>query len=192
MSYAETALPEFDHEMAGTRKVLERIPDDKLDWQRPPQVEHDRLERQPPGRPARLGRLDHDATRLRLRPRRRPALPNAIAQNDQRNPRALRPQCRQCPPSSRVAERRIARRPMDPPRRRTHHLHHAPPRRHPQLPHEPHHPPPRGPLRLPPPQRHPRPRPLRPFRRRLGGQKSNSDILFTIGYARVHEMTDRS
>jgi uncharacterized damage-inducible protein DinB len=33
MAYAETLLPEFDHEMANTRKVLERIPDDKLDWQ---------------------------------------------------------------------------------------------------------------------------------------------------------------
>jgi uncharacterized damage-inducible protein DinB len=33
MSYAETLLPEFDHEMANTRKVLECIPDDKLDWQ---------------------------------------------------------------------------------------------------------------------------------------------------------------
>jgi uncharacterized damage-inducible protein DinB len=33
MSYAETLLPEFDHEMANTRKVLERIPDDKLEWQ---------------------------------------------------------------------------------------------------------------------------------------------------------------
>ena len=31
MSYAESHLPEFDHEMASTRKVLERIPDDKLD-----------------------------------------------------------------------------------------------------------------------------------------------------------------
>jgi uncharacterized damage-inducible protein DinB len=32
MSYVETLLPEFDHEMASTRKVLERLPDDKLDW----------------------------------------------------------------------------------------------------------------------------------------------------------------
>lgn len=32
MSYAETLLPEFDQEMANTRKVLERCPDDKLDW----------------------------------------------------------------------------------------------------------------------------------------------------------------
>ncbi len=32
MSYADTLLPEFDQEMANTRKVLERIPDDKLDW----------------------------------------------------------------------------------------------------------------------------------------------------------------
>lgn len=32
MTYAETILPEFDQEMASTRKVLERIPNDKLDW----------------------------------------------------------------------------------------------------------------------------------------------------------------
>ena len=36
MSYAQTALPEFDHEMASTRRVLERIPDDKLDWRAHP------------------------------------------------------------------------------------------------------------------------------------------------------------
>ena len=33
MTNAETILPEFDQEMANTRKVLERIPEDKLDWQ---------------------------------------------------------------------------------------------------------------------------------------------------------------
>jgi len=32
MSYAETTLPEFDQEMAKTRKALERLPDDKLGW----------------------------------------------------------------------------------------------------------------------------------------------------------------
>ena len=36
MSYADTNLPEFDQEMASTRKVLERIPDDKLDWKAHP------------------------------------------------------------------------------------------------------------------------------------------------------------
>jgi uncharacterized damage-inducible protein DinB len=36
MSYAETFLPEFDQEMASTRKILERIPDDKLDWKAHP------------------------------------------------------------------------------------------------------------------------------------------------------------
>ena len=36
MTYAETVLPEFDQEMANTRKVLERIPEDKLDWQAHP------------------------------------------------------------------------------------------------------------------------------------------------------------
>ena len=30
MSYAESLLPEFDQEMASTRKVLERLPEDNL------------------------------------------------------------------------------------------------------------------------------------------------------------------
>jgi uncharacterized damage-inducible protein DinB len=36
MTLAQSILPEFDHEMANTRKVLERIPDDKLDWKAHP------------------------------------------------------------------------------------------------------------------------------------------------------------
>ena len=32
MTIAETILPEFDIEMASTRKALERIPDEKFDW----------------------------------------------------------------------------------------------------------------------------------------------------------------
>jgi uncharacterized damage-inducible protein DinB len=36
MRYAELILPEFDQEMANTRKVLERVPDDKLDWKAHP------------------------------------------------------------------------------------------------------------------------------------------------------------
>lgn len=36
MSYAESILPEFDQEMANTRKVLERIPADKFDWKAHP------------------------------------------------------------------------------------------------------------------------------------------------------------
>jgi uncharacterized damage-inducible protein DinB len=36
MSYAETMLPEFDKEMASTRKVLERVPEDKLAWRAHP------------------------------------------------------------------------------------------------------------------------------------------------------------
>ena len=36
MSYADSILPEFDQEMANTRKVLERIPDDKFGWQAHP------------------------------------------------------------------------------------------------------------------------------------------------------------
>ncbi len=36
MTYAESLLPEFDQEMANTRKVLEHLPDDKLEWQAHP------------------------------------------------------------------------------------------------------------------------------------------------------------
>ena len=36
MNYVETILPEFDREMANTRKVLERVPEHKLDWQAHP------------------------------------------------------------------------------------------------------------------------------------------------------------
>lgn len=35
MSVGQSLLPEFDREMANTRKVLERIPEDKLDWKAP-------------------------------------------------------------------------------------------------------------------------------------------------------------
>ncbi len=36
MTIAESILPEFDMEMAGTRKTLERVPDDKFDWKAHP------------------------------------------------------------------------------------------------------------------------------------------------------------
>ena len=36
MSIAQSLLPEFDQEMASTRKVLERVPDDKFDWKTHP------------------------------------------------------------------------------------------------------------------------------------------------------------
>src|SRR4029079_17781802 len=32
MSINQSLLPEFDHEMANTRKTLERVPFDKYDW----------------------------------------------------------------------------------------------------------------------------------------------------------------
>ncbi|HYL99619.1 MAG TPA: DinB family protein, partial [Blastocatellia bacterium] len=32
MKLSEMLLPEFDHEMANTRKTLERVPMDKADW----------------------------------------------------------------------------------------------------------------------------------------------------------------
>ncbi len=36
MSLSQALLPEFDIEMGNTRRVLERIPDDKLDWKAHP------------------------------------------------------------------------------------------------------------------------------------------------------------
>jgi uncharacterized damage-inducible protein DinB len=36
VSIAQSILPEFDQEMASTRKVLERIPEDKLEWKAHP------------------------------------------------------------------------------------------------------------------------------------------------------------
>jgi uncharacterized damage-inducible protein DinB len=36
MNIAQSILPEFDLEMANTRKTLERIPDNKLDWKAHP------------------------------------------------------------------------------------------------------------------------------------------------------------
>jgi len=36
MSIAESILPEFEHEMAGTRKTIERAPDDKWGWKAHP------------------------------------------------------------------------------------------------------------------------------------------------------------
>jgi len=32
MSFAQTLLPQFDHEMVTTRKMLERYPEEKADW----------------------------------------------------------------------------------------------------------------------------------------------------------------
>ena len=36
MTYADSILPEFDQEMASTRKVLECVPEDKLEWRANP------------------------------------------------------------------------------------------------------------------------------------------------------------
>lgn len=33
MSLSDTLLPEFEQEMAGTRRTLERVPEEKFDWQ---------------------------------------------------------------------------------------------------------------------------------------------------------------
>ena len=75
MGYSDSILPEFDDETAGTRKVLEWIPDDKLDWQPHPKSAHDRLERESPSRSPRMGRHVDPGEFARHQPARRPALP---------------------------------------------------------------------------------------------------------------------
>jgi uncharacterized damage-inducible protein DinB len=73
MSLSQSLLPEFDQEMANTRKVLERIPADKLEWKAHPKsnsigwvgmhlaeipgwvaatLNHDSFDIAPPGGPA--------------------------------------------------------------------------------------------------------------------------------------------
>ena len=32
MAIVDTLLPEYDHEIATTRKLLERVPEDRLSW----------------------------------------------------------------------------------------------------------------------------------------------------------------
>jgi uncharacterized damage-inducible protein DinB len=72
MAIVDALLPEFDHEMANTRKVLERVPDDRLGWRPHPKsytmgelathvarlptwatmtVQHDELDMAPGGKP---------------------------------------------------------------------------------------------------------------------------------------------
>ena len=73
MAIGQSLLPEFDQEMANTRKVLERIPEDKLEWKAHPKsntigwvskhladlpswatetLKHESLDIAPPGGPA--------------------------------------------------------------------------------------------------------------------------------------------
>lgn len=37
MTFAQMTLPESEHEMATTRKVLERVPEERLDWKAHPE-----------------------------------------------------------------------------------------------------------------------------------------------------------
>ena len=60
MTLSQSLLPEFDQEMASTRKTLERVPEAKFSWK--PQSrkvwQHD-LARRPLGQHCRLGSRDH-------------------------------------------------------------------------------------------------------------------------------------
>ena len=77
MPISQTILPEFEHEMANTRKTLERVPDDKFNWKPHEKssslgtlathlsnipswtkntFEADELDISPPGQPPKIGR----------------------------------------------------------------------------------------------------------------------------------------
>ena len=48
MAISDMLLQEFDQEMAGARKTLERVPDDRLEWVAAREVRHDGLARRTP------------------------------------------------------------------------------------------------------------------------------------------------
>ena len=56
MSLSEALLPEFDQEMASTRKTLERVPEDKFDWKPHEKINAARRSRHAPRPTAELGR----------------------------------------------------------------------------------------------------------------------------------------
>ena len=94
MSISEHLLPEFDQEISGTRKTLERVPTDKFNWKPHPKsgsmlwlaghlanlptwgtltVSHDELDMAPGGKP--------------MDPPPRPPIPPTCSQPRQRTPR---------------------------------------------------------------------------------------------------------
>ena len=101
MSIAETFLPEFDAEMASTRRLLERVPADRLDWK--PHAKSrslGELATHVDGA-APLGHAVRDATSFRSAARRRPSLKTAAEL-----PRALRRERRRQPRQHRANARR--------------------------------------------------------------------------------------
>ena len=92
MNYVETILPEFDREMANTRKVLERVPEHKLDWQAHPQshtIGWNANHLAPPHQDSRLGRRELHGAIVGLCPDRRRSLSVPEVEESSGNPRPV-------------------------------------------------------------------------------------------------------
>ena len=171
MTYAETILPEFDQEMANTRKVLERIPDDKLDWQPHPKSHTIGWNANHVADiPNWLVMVLNDAV-ARYRSSRRPGLYISEAKQSTGDPRSLRPERRGRAKGDHRGEGRgqllvaLAGRQSD--------LHHAALGRDPLDGPQPLDPSPRPSARLSPPERHPGPRHVRAVGRRMRRGRSS-------------------
>ena len=172
MTYAEMLLPEFDQEMASTRKVLERLPDDKFDWQAHPKSHT-------------IGwNANHvvDIVNWLVQTLTKPSLDIAPvggprvrvpeADEQARAPRSLRPKRDNRAQGDHGDQGRGHERPLEPVAGRQAILHNAALGRGPQCHPQPPDAPSRPPMRLPPTKRHPRPRPVRPLRRRRESRMS--------------------
>jgi hypothetical protein len=58
MAIKEGLLADFDHEMGTTRKLLERLPDDKLAWKAAREIDDARRPGHASGQHPELGRRD--------------------------------------------------------------------------------------------------------------------------------------
>ena len=70
MALNQGLLAEFDKEMAGTRKTLERVPDDKFDWKPHAKSMTDPATRDASGPAAKLGDIDAGQSHPLTMPRR--------------------------------------------------------------------------------------------------------------------------
>ena len=96
MSFSEMMLPEFDQEMANTRKTLERVPEDQLAWK--PHVKSTSLG----GLATHLGNIPSwvkntfEQDELDIAPPGAPPFRLEEVKSPQRTARSLRPERRQC------------------------------------------------------------------------------------------------
>ena len=185
MTFAEMVLPEFDQEMASTRKVLERIPQDKLDWQPHPKSHTigwnaNHLANLPEWLVHTMGK-----PAAGYRSGGWPAVCVSETGQSSGNCRNVRPECRSRTSGAQVGNGRRHGRYVDVVAGRESDLQHAQVGGCAGIRHQPHYPSSRNLVRLPPLERHPGPRHVRSVGRRI---KSGTRPLTVIGpYVRLGE-----